>query len=278
MADTISRCRPLLGTFVSIEASGCLPDAVDHAFSRIAHVHNRMSFHSATSDLARLRTAPWGSAVPVSTETAIVLRYAERLYTQSAGLFDVTIASRLVAAGFLPRPSDVDLRTLTGRGADIEVGSDNIVRCHRPLLIDLGGIAKGYAVDLALSSLRDAGATGGIVDAGGDLRLFGPERKIGIRGGDGAVRYALEVCDLAVATSSNRHARRRLRGKVTTPHMGRESQPVLIEDSVTIVADSCMTADAFTKIAIADPECAARLLPLHNAQQLKIPLNLAQAA
>jgi thiamine biosynthesis lipoprotein len=278
MAEPIRRCRPLLGTFVSIEACGCDLQDVESAFAHMAYVHDRMSFHTMTSDLARLRMAAWGTAVSVSQETAIVLRYAAMLYHETGGLFDVTMAPRLIAAGFLPRPPGIDLRHMTGNGADIEVEGDGAVRCHRPLLVDLGGIAKGYAVDLAIQSLISAGAIGAIVDAGGDLRAFGQSRLVGIRGGDGSVRQGIEICDMALATSANRHTRRRLRGAVATPHLDVHRHSVLAEESVTIAATNCMTADAFTKIALADRACAIRLLPQHDGQLLEIPTDVMQAA
>lgn len=277
MAEPQRRCRPLLGTFVTIEADGDVA-AIDRAFARIAHVHDRMSFHAGGSDLAALRTAPWGARVAVAAETVAVLRHAARLHAETDGLFDVTVARRLVAAGFLPRPAGIDLRRMTGTAADIEIDGDAHVRVHRPALIDLGGIAKGYAVDLAVAALVAGGAAQAIVDAGGDMRLFGPvPRQIGLRDADGIVRAAIETTDIAVATSSNRHLRRRHAGRAASPHVGLAGRPVLAEDSVTVLAEDCMTADAFTKIALADRARVLALLPRHGGALLD-PAPLAVAA
>ncbi len=265
MAETIRRCRPLLGTFVTIEAAGDDVGAVERAFASVAQVHERMSFHAGSSDLARLRNAPWGSRVAVAPETAAVLRFAMVLYRETAGLFDVAVGARLVAMGFLPRPAGIDRDDLDGTSADIEIEGDDQVRCHRPLLIDLGGIAKGYAVDQAVGSLIASGTPDGIVDAGGDLRTFGrAPRAILIRNGDGRICSGFHAAALAVATSSNRHGRRRQGGGEATPHLDARRRCVLADESVTVLAETCLVADAFTKVALADRQLAERLLPAHG--------------
>ncbi|MGB8377131.1 MAG: FAD:protein FMN transferase [Rhodanobacteraceae bacterium] len=258
MAESARRCRPLLGTLVEIEAQSC---AIDAGFDAIAQVHASMSFHSQESDLARLRRAACGSRVEVAPATIEVLRIALDLYAATDGLFDVTCANRLVADGFLPIPYGSDLRRMTGTSADIEIDDATHLRCHRALLIDLGGIAKGYAVDCAVTALIEAGAQEGIVNAGGDLRVFGKHsRLVHARGDDGALVAAFEAREVAIASSDNRRSRDDRRGRTPTPHIGHRGQPVVTDECIVVAARRCVIADAFTKIAMADRAMARRLI------------------
>ena len=272
----VRRCRPWLGTFVEIAADS--PEAIEAGFAAIAHVHARMSFHEAGSDLSALRDAAAGDIVAVDCETVTVLRLATRLYEESDGLFDVTIGRQLVVSGFLPRLSAHPLRHFSGTAADTEIVSDTQIICHRPVLIDLGGIAKGHAVDLAVAAMQAAGAEQGIVNASGDLRVFGPEAEtIWLRAANGALASSIDVCNFALATSSNLLFRRTVRGSQASPHFGPSRKPVLSDHAITILAPTCAFADAMTKIAMADPT-RAEIMLAHEGGSLIITPALSQAA
>jgi thiamine biosynthesis lipoprotein len=273
MADlALRRCRPWLGTFVEIAAPAGMEAEVEAAFAAIARIHRSMSFHEETSDLARLRRAPAGSLVEVDVETVTVLRIAAMLHQRSGGLFDVAIGARLVATGFLPRPSGIALRTMVGTAGDIEIVDDSHVRCHRPLLIDLGGIAKGHAVDRAAAILAAAGAEQAIVNAGGDLCVVGETGQIiDLRDADGGMEGSVEIADAALASSSNRHLRRRHHGSEVAPHLGRDHGAVLAEQAVTVIAGRCIIADAMTKVALADHRLAAEMLAELGGEIVALP-------
>jgi thiamine biosynthesis lipoprotein len=257
----IRRCRPLLGTLVEIAVPSACAGTIEAAFAAIRLVHARMSFHEETSDLAAMRRACPGEPVSVGPETVAVLGAAVEFHRLSDGLFDVTVGRRLVAAGFLPRPPSIDLRRMTGTIADLEIIDERQVLCRKPMLIDLGGIAKGYAVDRAAEVLIALGVPRGIVNAGGDLRAFGAEAEIvHLRGADGRLDGVVAVADSALASSSNRHLRHLHRGREISPHLGANGRSVLAAEAVTVVAPTCMTADAMTKIVLADPVTGKRLL------------------
>lgn len=261
----ITRCKPLLGTFVEITVPANCARAADTAFSVIAHVHERMSFHEPGSDLAKLRNASPGEAVLCDRDTIAVLRVAIDLWNASDGLFDVTTARSLVRAGFLPRSGIGHLARYRGTTADIEVLSDRHVRLKRRVLIDLGGIAKGYAVDRAVEALKAAGAPEGLVNAGGDLRAFGKRAwQIALRDADHIVRSEVSACNCAMASSANLSDRRQYRGSEQSPHIGRGGAPMLSSKRVTVVADRCIIADAMTKVAMADLPLAESVLQLYG--------------
>ena len=266
MADLgIRRCRPLLGTFVEIAVPRGHESAIDPAFDAIAHVHARMSFHQEDSDLARLRDAPVGHFVTVDPDTVAVLRVAQELHVASDGLFDVGVGARMVTLGLLPCPKGTARGELTGTTADIEIDGEERVRCLRPMLIDLGGIAKGYAVDRAAAALTLAGVPSALVNAGGDLRVIGDAPQvIHLRDADGSLAGAIEVANCAVATS----------GRMTqgpSPHFDGQGQSIAIRHAVTIVADQCIVADAMTKIALADHMLATALLRKLGGEILPFP-------
>lgn len=260
MADVgVRRCRPLLGTFVEITAPLDCAAVIDRAFDAIARVHACMSYHERDSDLTALRRSPAGQIVTVNPWTVTVLRQAKRLYDRSGGLFDVAIGGDLAVLGYLPVDDAVGGAPLTGTTADIEIVDDSHVRCRRAMLIDLGGIAKGFAVDCAIDALSAAGVERGSVNAGGDLRVIGDEI-VALRGLDNTIEGAIEVTDAALASSSSRWRGRHFRAGNMAPHLGIDRKPLREERTVTVIAPDCMIADAMTKIALADHGLAEAML------------------
>jgi thiamine biosynthesis lipoprotein len=178
----IRRARPLLGTFVEIVAGGAAPPAmeaaVDAAFEAIARVHRLMSFHDPDSDVSRLNRDAATRAVAVDAWTFRVLEAAAEMHHGSGGLFDIAVADLLQHLGLLPRPGGPPPCPAhsAADGRDIALMPGRRVRFRRAgVTVDLGGIAKGFAVDRAVDVLRDRGMPRGLVNAGGDLAAFGPE-------------------------------------------------------------------------------------------------------
>lgn len=257
----ITRLRPLLGTFVEITVPQLATSAVDDAFAAISEVDQLMSFHSEASDLAKLRRAQAGVAVEISSKTVEVMRIALNLYRQTNGLFDVTVGQELVDSGILPRPPSARASTVCGSSAEIEIIDANHICCHRPQLIDLGGIAKGYAVDQAIAVLQSAGVPAALVNAGGDLRIYGARQwEIWLRDGDGSLREKLMLSNCAIASSANLKTRRRHFFRTYTPHIGHCRKSILYDGRITVETEHCVIADAMTKIAMADHDLACRLL------------------
>lgn len=266
------RARPLLGTIVEI-AIDCENDAAfDAGFLAIARIHSLMSFHEPQSDLSRLKLALADDVVTLSPETVTVLRTACDLHKASQGIFDVAIGRTMVANGFLPRDSIVHLSRFHGGMKDIEFVDHCRVRLNRRVLIDLGGIAKGYAVDQAIGALTRAGAAYGIVNAGGDLRIFGDmHQPITVRTGRGALLSLGEQSNCAIASSENSRTRQRSQGKIITPHIGLNGVTVVVNDIVTVNAATCMIADAMTKVAMVDARLANQLLGPHGGRVIYAP-------
>ncbi len=171
LVPTLRRMHPGLGTFVEVGASGAQAEsAVEAAFRQIERAQRLWSFHDPDSDLSCLNAAP-GRWVPVQRETIRLLRLCRVLMRVTRGAFNPTVAETLIRQGALP-----DHGWGLGLGAgdvdDIECAG-KVARWRRPVRVTLDGVAKGYAVDLAVGALRRAGVSAGWVNAGGDLRAFG---------------------------------------------------------------------------------------------------------
>lgn len=265
------RFRPLLGTLVEVRTTAATPEAgaraVHAAFVAIEQVHALMSFHAADSDVSRLNRRAAQEAVSVHASTYSVLRRALRLHATTAGLFDITVAPALVRGGWLPRTGALPANG--GTAADIRLLSGHRVRFRRPLLIDLGGIAKGYAVDRAVAALRRHGATSGVVNAGGDLRVFGPQPElvhVRLPGSPGQMAPLLRLADRAVATSAHYFARRAVGGRLVAPIFDPQRRQLAGEArSVSVVARECWLADALCKVVWLAGADASALLRRHRA-------------
>jgi|SRR5579863_1992653 len=131
-----------------------------------------MSFHDGASDVSRLNREATDRPVVVDPRTFEVLRWARAIAECSNGCFDIPVAAELVEWGLLPSPAGASRRP-EGSWHDIELLTEGRVSFHKPLWIDLGGIAKGYVVDRATERLRDCGAVQVVVNAGGDMRGHG---------------------------------------------------------------------------------------------------------
>jgi len=266
----VRRAQPWLGTIVEIAVPAAKTEFIDGAFAIISDVHCRMSFHSETSDLALLRRASPGDTITINKHTIFVLREAKRFYAVTNGLFDLTIAAELVKWGFLPRHGSWTSETIAGTMDDIEIVDDSHVVVSKPLLIDLGGIAKGYAVDSAVKYLQESGVDTGVVNAGGDLRVFGNTSwPVTLRAADwSGAADELTLEDGAVATSANETTRTIAAGAWRTPHIGKKRNAKLFNGSVSVFAPFAIHADALTKVAIADEAFAASIAPDFDAEIL----------
>ena len=208
-----------------------------------------MSFHETDSDVSRLNCEAADRAFEVHPATYEVLKRAEEMSRLSGGYFDITIAPELVAKGLLPAPDTRHAPNPQATWQDVCLEPNHCVRFRRSLWIDLGGIAKGYAVDRAMERLRARGAIQACVNAGGDLLVYGPEaERVLLRTGaatDDALPV-LEIENAAVASSgfsSPAHD--------AVPHIdGRSREGIGQGYFVAVVAEHCIVADALTKVVL----------------------------
>ena len=260
-SNSVRRARPLLGTFVEIAAAGAstaeMNAAVDAAFGAVADVHGLMSFHESTSDISRVNRHASARPVAVHPWTYRVLDTALELYRRSGGAFDITVTPALQALGLLPHDPGDAPSSIGTRGSDaIELLPDHRVLLHHPgIKLDLGGIAKGFAVDRALEVLRRHGVPRALVNAGGDMAAFGPDNAadpVYIRDPrDPRAMYRSTLRDEAIATSGGRvdlvHTSIPSGSAIIEPRSRRPSHAII---GATVRASTCVIADALTKIVM----------------------------
>jgi FAD:protein FMN transferase len=247
----LERARPLLGTLVSIRVQTNTPAAeaaIEQAFARIAGIHAAMSFHEQDSELSRLNCTAFIKPHYVSRDLHRVLLAAIALAKASGGKFDPTVAKHLMQWGHLPSHHDEKYEAL-GNWRDIQCLPNASIKFGRPLLIDLGGIAKGYAVDEAIRILKKCGIQTGVVNAGGDMRTFGCMETIYARDPAHPQKSipVLQVRDAAVASSAGYFSEHNGHTALVNPHNG---QSMGHDISVTVVARRAIWADALTKIVM----------------------------
>jgi len=251
--SSLVRCQPHLGTYVEISVSGDVSEdelisASNSAFLKIKLVQSLMSFHDEESELTRINRYASREPVPISSETKFVLEQALRLSEKTDGLFDITVAPKLVASNALPDHNFELSPTGTWRDIIIE---DNEVRFTRPVLLDLGGIAKGYAVDQAINAVDDS--INITVNAGGDLRMRP------WRGNQVEVRHPrsphsefiqIRMKNCALATSAAYYSENGVLIIAKDPSRSVSPDKNI---SVSVFAKDCLLADALTKVAYLNP-------------------------
>jgi FAD:protein FMN transferase len=246
------RCQALLGTFVEISTDQDDSQAINEAFSAVKQVQDLMSFHDPSSELNVINQTVHLEPVAIHSWTAEVLKIAQEIYEQSNGLFNCGIGHRLVAAGSLPCHMDLSIYQMSGI-EDIRFIDPQIIISSKPLCLDLGGIAKGFAVDKAVEILQSNGVKSGCVNAGGDLRVFGSiPRSVHIRNPSQPVEL-INIGSLlngAIATSSLYFSKRdQLQSHIINPLAHDASEVHLhFSDSYSILAKECVYADALTKV------------------------------
>jgi thiamine biosynthesis lipoprotein len=268
------RCKPLLGTFVEIRIEDQLPPlkALEEAFLAIEQVQSLMGFHNPDSELSQINARSHLESVRIHPWTAEVLRIAKEVYLQSQGLFNCGIGHHLVKAGLLPKHNKIK-DYLFGGIEDLQFIKPLLVRSPLPICLDLGGIAKGYAVDKAVDALIAKGIEVGSVNAGGDIRVFGNHSQdIQIRN-PSRPHELIQIGSMAVgaiATSSLYFANRDTSPKsfMVNPL---NQEHVEFSESYSVVASRCVYADALTKVVSISRNIRHPCLSHFSAQAIRIP-------
>ncbi len=243
--------KPLLGTYVEIGVeteldNGC--DVVSDAFKCIEKIQHLLSFHDPKSDLSRLNSS-YHRKIILDPISADVLRLALHLTGVTQGYFNCTVGGALVEKGALPNHGGG--RVISAGTAEDVVLEGCSARLLRPIRITLDGIAKGYAVDLAVELLKRRGIKSGWVNAGGDLRVFGDIAiPVYRREQDGDYSVLGHFTNTAIATSAAEENR-----DSSFPSMIFDSKNNNFKAGLwTVKACSLWLADALTKVASVAPK------------------------
>ena len=178
---------PVMGTLLQVTAwdadAAQARAGLDAARAAVFRVDSLMSNYKPGSEISAInRRAGTDSVTVVSPETAEVLASALRYARLTGGALDVTVGPLLKVWGFYrhrgevpPAPSLDSARALVGwRAVELDSAAGTVRLPRRGMELDFGAIAKGYAVDRGVQAMRAAGVTRGMVDLGGNVRVFGP--------------------------------------------------------------------------------------------------------
>ncbi len=254
---TQSQTRYLMDTYCTITVPGSpevLP-AIEAAFARIEEIDRK--FNALRSDSPLYAFNRFTKPI-VDEEIVSLVGTSLRVSEQSAGAFDITVYPLVEAWGFysdtpaLPDSARID-RILPVVGYEhIAVESGKLTKNNEHVQIDLGSIAKGYAVGEALRALKQKGIQSALIDAGGDIyalgTIHGKPWKIGIRNprGEGNIG-ALELSDMAIVTSGD-YERYFEREGIRYHHIldPRTGYPARGLASVTVISPDPTLADAWS--------------------------------
>lgn len=212
-------------------------------------VHRLMNRHDPASDIGRINAAPANVGIHVHPRTRFVLDTAASLYRDSDSAFDCT-------------------RHAEGDGGAQWNLCDEMVRKTGPCTLDLGGIAKGYAVDCAIDAIRRFDTDHALVNAGGDMRHIGVAAvEVAVRDpaapGEVALRCQLFNKALASSTAGGLSAGTPGQSRI----IGRLGE-IPLHAGASVLAPTCMLADALSKVVLAAGAPAHPLLARYGARTL----------
>jgi thiamine biosynthesis lipoprotein len=264
--------RFLMDTYVTMQAPGDAQalEKIEKAFDRMEEVDRKFNVLNPESPLYRFNHE---NAPITDPEILGLLETALEVSEESGGAFDVTVYPLVDLWGFfrgapaVPAQTDIAacLKKVGWRQLKIENGV--LTKPNAGVMIDLGAIAKGYAVGEAVKVLKGAGVTSALIDAGGDIFAIGELRgrpwKVGIRNPRGeGVMGALDVSDLTIVTSGDYERFFEKDGvryhHILDPATGYPATGLM---SVTVICDDATRADGLsTALFVLGPEKGMQLV------------------
>ena len=278
--------RVIMGTYVTITAErGGLPEvvvraAVADAFKEIERVDRLMSTYKPESQLSLVNREAGVKPVAVDPEVLTAVGYALDAAGMTDGAFDPTVGPLVKLWGIggdnprVPGPGEIEAaRSLVDyRQVVLDRAAGTVFIRKKGMSLDLGGIAKGYASDLAVDALKERGIKGGIVAVAGDLKMFGSRGdgspwKVGIqhRREEGGIMAKAAITDGATSTSGD-YERYFMHDGVRYCHIldPKTGYPANGLISITVIAGQSYMADSLaTGLFVLGPSKAYRFALSH---------------
>ncbi len=288
----VERVWPVMGTFASVTLRGdnanLLDSVCDETAAMLDDVNNRMSVYIPDSEISRLNTTT--GTIPLSPLTRQMLQLTRHYTEQTGGAFDATAMPLIRLWGFsggkapeqLPSEAMIEAARQRIGIEKLELGEDSARMAVAGTTLDLGGIAKGFAVDRCYDAVIARQPVNAIFNLGGNIRVHGsatPARawRIGVQDPfeDGQTLGALELASgMAVATSGNYERFVMINGKryahIIDPRTG---YPVEGMAGVTILSTSATEADALSTalFVIGIKNAAATLARFPGSEAILVP-------
>jgi thiamine biosynthesis lipoprotein len=266
-----------MGTYARVLIYGGNNKDVDAAFSEIKKLDNLLSDYNPKSEISEINNMAGKKAVKVNPQVIEVLEIAKNIASETGGVFDPTIGALTIGVYKFGRESDdepnienIDKAKSLVNYKDLIIEGDSVYLKRKGMMIDLGGIGKGYAVEKAVTVLKERGIKRGVVSLSGDLKVFGDELEIAIKnpGSPGAIAtFKTGSGDLAISTSGSYERSVNIQGEVyhhlIVPESGKPGSDFL---SLTVVLEGSSTlADAYaTALFIMGKDKAIEFLDNHG--------------
>lgn len=260
--------RLMMGTIVEITCQD--KAAINSAFKEIESVERTADNFNPESEISKLNRA---GEIKAGGDLFFLFNESLRYWRLSGGAFDITVMplaglwkkrikdflNNIESELFLPKDEEIKerMRLVGSEKIDIDQESSLIRFRQAGMAVDLGGIAKGYAVDKAVSRLRELGVKSAMVNAGGNIFCLGKKYnrkwRIGIRHPrkSRAILFTLDLEDQAVSTSGDYEQYFYYEGKryghIIDPKTGYPADNMII--SVTVISDDAISADALSTAA-----------------------------
>ncbi len=285
--------REVMGTFcrlVSVAPTNSIANnSMEAGFSELVRIDAMMSDYKPESELSRVNANAFKGPVPVSPELIEVLSIAKKYSALSDGAFDVTIGPVVDLWRESQKKNELPTKEQLAEGKakvgyeKLILGDDNTVRfAVEGMRLDLGAIAKGYAIDKAVEAMKRTGATAGLVDVGGDVKTFGAPPKpkthwiIGLQdpAKEGSLLLTLKINDMAVATSGDYRRYDEVEGKkhshIKDPSTSKSVTKLI---SVSVIAPTATIADILaTTVSVIGPEKGMAMIEaMENTDLIMIP-------
>lgn len=252
--------------------------AIDKAFLEIEKLEKLSNFFSPDSEITRINKSAGISEVKVSSDILDLLNKALYVSENTGGAFDVTIGPLISLYDFHenihPEQSAIkkNIALVNYKGLLIDRDKSTVFLRKNGMLVDPGGIAKGYAADRVVDVLKQNGISSGIVAVAGDIKTFGHKPdgrpwKIGIRhprakDGEDDIMATIELSDMAISTSGD-YERFFVSEGIRYHHLlsPKTGHPVRECRSVTVITKEGASADAFaTGVFVLGPEEGMKVL------------------
>jgi thiamine biosynthesis lipoprotein len=281
--------RLIMGTFARVIAIAPSADTaakcIDAAFEQLSTVDEMMSDYSSDSEISGINNNAYKGPVAVSEPTFEVIERAVQFSRQTDGAFDITVGPLVDLYHLAQKEANAPDKDKIA-AAKSKVGFEKLKLDEQNrtvefavdgMRLDLGGIAKGYAIDRAIEAMQKCGANGAMVDVGGDIRVFGipPKGKnkwqIGLQDpcetseipiGSGKLLMILELDNGAVATSGDYQRFVLIEGKKYSHIINTKTGSASGElSSVTIICPNATDADALaTAVSVMGAEKGLALI------------------
>lgn len=258
--ETVTLARNAMNTRFELVLHGDNPAslraAAEEALTEIERIESRLSLFLPSSEIARVNALAAREPVRVSPEVFALLAHAQSLSTETRGAFDITMAPLLRCWGLLGKsdghiPSDDELaaaRAICGMSLVVLDRAEFTVRFARDgVMLDLGAIGKGYAVEQAAGILRDAGVNSALIH-GGTSTVFA----IGAPPDSDAWKIVIDAPVSGVRSSAFTRSAEPPEGGTPNPPLA----TIALRDeslSVSAVAGKCFVANGRTLGHVLDP-------------------------